>query len=274
MTDVTKQINRIPHESLGENETVSTWQLPRVGQRNKVVKSAKREQTEKQKKTSEQIEDVPRSSKPKPMTANELQKIADQAQQEGYADGFKEGMEKGLKQGETKGFQSGEQRAYSETKGCLDDEKRRFEAISNQLFEPMQHQDKAIENRLVTMVMVLSKALLAQEITQDPSKLLVIVERVLAALPVGATNIRVYVNEGDAKLLEAVVPAAHRDWQLMNDNSLASGGCRVETLESLVDYSLETRLAEYLQEVDTLNNTTSASAASKVSDNLSVPEVR
>lgn len=274
MTDVKKQINRIPHESLGENETVSTWQLPRMGQRNKVVKSAKREKAEKRQQPAEHIEDVPRSGKPKPMTADELQKIADQAQQEGYADGFKEGMEKGLKQGETKGIQLGEQKAYNETKAQLENEKHRFETIANQLFIPMQHQDKAIENKLVTMVMALSKALLSQEITQHPTTLLAIVERALAALPVGSTNIRVYVNEDDAKLLESVVPAVHRDWQLIDDNSLASGGCRVETKESLVDYSLETRLAEYIQEVDTLASATSEDIENKSSENPSVPEVR
>ncbi|WP_075185537.1 flagellar assembly protein FliH [Teredinibacter haidensis] len=256
MTDVSKQMNRIPHESLDKNEVVSAWSLPSIGEKRKVVKSAKREAREKAAaKASETVEDVPRQQKPKPPTAEQLQQIADLAQQEGYADGFKEGMEKGLKQGESKGQQLGEQKAYTETRQKLDDEKRRISSIANQLMEPLQGQDEQLETLVVDMALHLAKHLIASEISCSPETLSNLVNRAIKTLPVGAKNITVYVNEQDAKLLDTVIPVEHRGWRLCDDNSLITGGCRVETADSLVDFSIESRLAEYMQSVDEVVST-------------------
>jgi|GEM_PF-1030199 len=248
MTDVRKQAGRIPQESLSGDDSVATWKLPAMGKPGKVVKSAKREK--RSRVASETIEDLGSRSKPKPLTAEELQKIADQAQQEGYADGFKEGMEKGLQQGETKGLQLGEHKAYAELKPKLLDEQQRFSTIATQLMEPMGQQDAGLEKLVLELVMGVSRHLLADEITASPSKLMHIVQRALAALPVGAKNIRVSVNEADARLLETVIPAEHRNWQLLEDDSLHSGGCRIETEESLVNYSIEARLNEFLSHAE------------------------
>ncbi|SMF36405.1 flagellar assembly protein FliH [Alteromonadaceae bacterium Bs31] len=244
MTDVSKQANRLSQEGLGE---VSSWKLPSIGDKKKVVKSAQRERLEKKQQSArEKVENVSAHKKPKPLTADELKAIADQAQQEGYADGFKEGMDKGLKQGEASGRESGEKKAYTEVKSFLDDEKSRFSQIADRLMEPMQQQEQLLEKTVVELAIQIAAHLLQTEIESSPEKLVRVVNSAISALPVGAKNISVFVNEEDAKLIDSVLPEQHRNWRLIDDNSLASGGCRVETAESFIDYSVESRIAEYL----------------------------
>jgi len=255
MADLSKHSNRIPQELLGGDEQVSTWQLPRMGEHESVIKSAAREKKSQASQTNESISEFDDESiNQKPLTAEELQNIAEQAQQEGYADGFKEGMEKGLKQGEAKGLELGEQKAYNETLAALNDQKQRLAAIADQLYVPMQNQDKEIEKTVVSMVLALTKHLLGSEIAENPDKLLGIINRALSALPVGANNIRVRVSEQDFELLEGIKPFAQRDWQLIPDAQLERGGCRVETDESFIDYACESRIQQYLKDVEEQKN--------------------
>lgn len=261
MTDASKHPNRISGDSLGDAGQVSAWKLPTVGKPGKVVRSAKREAGERKAKVAESIEDVPAHKKPRPMTADELKKIADEAQQEGYADGFKEGMEKGLQQGEESGRAHGEQKAYAETRQQLDDRIQRLAQLADRLLNPFQQQEEAAEKLVVDLAMGLARHLLGEELAQRPEKLVGIVQKAIRALPIGAKNITVYVNEQDAALLEELIPAQHRNWQVREDDSLAQGGCRVETQDSLVDFSIEQRLADYLQQVMESSDETAAGSS-------------
>jgi len=249
-SDVTKHTNRIPSSSLGSDEVVSAWQLPSMGKSGKIIKSAGREAGDKKSKPSiESIEDISSKVKAKPVTANDLQKIVDQAQQEGYGEGFAEGMEKGLAQGEEKGRKLGEQKAYQETKAKLESDADRLAAIADQLFEPMQRQQESIENIIVEMAMSLAKKIIASELKQSPEALYAIVSSALNALPQGAANIIVYLNSEDATLLGDYISAADRDWQVKVDAKLSHGSCKIETRDSLVEYRVEERLAEYMERV-------------------------
>ncbi|WP_188151668.1 flagellar assembly protein FliH [Teredinibacter waterburyi] len=249
-TDASKNPNRIPSNSLGSDEVVSAWQLPRMGNGGKIVKSAGREAGDKKKNPSvESIEDISSKVKAKPVTADELQKIVEQAQQEGYGEGFKEGMEKGLAQGEEKGRKLGEQKAYEETKAKLESDSGRLAAIAEQLFEPMQAQQESIENIVVEMALSLAKKIIASELKQSPDALYTIVSSALSALPQGSANIVVYLNSEDAALVADYIPAEDRDWQVKVDATLSHGSCKIETRDSLVEYRVEERLEEYMQRV-------------------------
>jgi len=247
--------------------------LPKIGAGKKPIKSAQREKREKaQQAVKEKIEDVSRQNKPKHLTAEELQSIADQAQQEGYAEGFKQGMDKGLKQGESKGKDLGERKAYQETKAALDAEKAKLAAIAQRLLEPMQAQEAFLEQQLLALALTLAKQLLLSEIESSPEKLARIINTAIAALPVGAKNITVFVNENDARLIDSIIPPEHRNWRLQDDNALASGGCRVETDESLVDYSIEKRLSEYLEEVNALDEQSPSAPPEDTANERGQPE--
>ncbi|TVZ38585.1 flagellar assembly protein FliH [Alteromonadaceae bacterium 2753L.S.0a.02] len=225
------------------------WQLPAWNKKGKVVKSADREAREHARAGKKEIvEDVSRKPKPKPLTAEQLKKIADQAQQEGYADGFKEGMEKGIAQGEQTGQKHGEAKAYQETRNRYENEITRLKAIADRLLQPMQQQDEQLENAIVQMAINLAEKLILSELQIDPGKIIGVVNKALAELPVGAKNICVQVAPQDAELLEQLIPASHRHWRVEENTELQPGGCKIITADSLVDFSIASRLQNYLDE--------------------------
>src|SRR5690606_36898211 len=130
-----------------------------------------------------------------------------------------------------------EQKAYSEIKTTLDDQKHRFLTIADALLDPMNTQDTKLENLVLDMAVHLAKHLLSRELTEDPSSLFHLVERAVGSLPAGAKNIRIYLHPDDVELAHEAFVHLGRNLNFYPDSTLSRGGCRVGTDQSLVDYS-------------------------------------
>lgn len=237
MTEIHKQASRIPVESI-DKESVSAWDLPSISKDGKIVHSA---EAEKRKQESERVEDIPRPAKSNVLTAEELEKISRDAYDEAFAEGKTDGYNKGLEEGQRK--------AYNDTQHVLNEERKKLSAIAEALFAPMTEQQEALENVIVDMTVQLVKHLLRKEVASDPSVLYPVVTTALAALPAGANNIEVHLNKEDAALFKSACPDLQPDWKIVADPQLASGGCKIVTAESLVDYSLEKRMRDYLADI-------------------------
>lgn len=252
MTEQTKGKGRIPFENLEQSEAVESWQLPSMQSGGKVVRSAKRDGNGK-KDSNVAIEKVSSSKRPRHLTADELQQITEEARQEGFKQGLKEGTEQGIREGTKAGEKAGNQRAYMDAKKDIEALQNQLRQIITRLHEPMLKQDLQLENIMVDAVLRLSKALLLEEISAKPTRLLNVIQHVLTSLPKGANNIRILLNSADAALIESLVPESQRDWAVQVNDSLASGGCNVETESSLIDFSVENRIESYLSSIGGLN---------------------
>jgi flagellar assembly protein FliH len=93
-------------------------------------------------------------------------------------------------------------------------------------------------------VVSIARQVVSEEVLQAPDILRDTVQAAIQALPRGADNIQIFLNPDDKKLLAAVgnLPTSFNDIQV--DASLARGGCRVETRESTVDYTLDYRFRQ------------------------------
>lgn len=241
MSDKKSQINRIPFESLTQ---VDKWPLPNMDQGSKVVPAAKKGAQAKDR--GERIEDVTGTVKHKPLTADHLKQITEEAEKEGYQAGFEKGQAEGLQQGLRQGEKQGKQQAYQETKAVLDDERARLQAIATALMEPMEQQDMAVENLVMDIAVGMAKHILRQQLTVDISGLYKNIHRAIKCLPMGASNIHIFLNPDDLSMVEELFSGTSGDWKFNSDSDLTRGGCRVESKESVVDYSVERRLQDYL----------------------------
>ena len=244
MSDTGRSKDRIPFESIHEGEAVSSWNLPAMQGQGKLVRSAKRD-GKKAKVQGESIEPVNKPAKAGKLTAEELQQITDDAKRDGYAQGNREGLENGYKDGLAKGQKDGHQKAYTEARKEIEALQYQLRKVTEALFDPMEQRQTEIQNTLLEISLNLSKHILNAEIKQDPGVLYRMVEQVVEEIPLGAKFVQVYVNADDANLLKNLVK--HDDWQICIDDNLSSGGCRVETDASLIDFSVEHRLEVYLQ---------------------------
>ncbi|MNP60947.1 flagellar assembly protein H [compost metagenome] len=58
----------------------------------------------------------------------------------------------------------------------------------------------------------------------------------------GADNIRIHLNPQDFELAKALRERHEEQWKLLEDEALLPGGCRIETLHSRIDATMETRI--------------------------------
>lgn len=251
MSETPKSKDRIPFESLSDSSDVSSWSLPSMDAQGRVVRSAQRDKKKKGASADVVIESVSKKTKPKPLTAEELQQITEQARKDGFQRGLHEGTEQGIREGTKTGEKAGHQRAYMEAKKEIEALQYRLRTLATRLFDPMQQQDQQIENILVDVILNLSKRVISSEVSFDPSVLLKTVHQVLGCLPKDAKNVRVFLNDKDADLVEGLVPENQRNWRVQRDNSQASGGCIVESDSSLIDFSVGERIATFLDKLDT-----------------------
>ena len=160
----------------------------------------------------------------RPMTARELEEIHNQARREGF--------EQGLKQGREAGSQEFMQRFQ-----LLDDAMQR-------LARPFEQLDESIEQQLVQLAMLVARQLVRRELKTDPAQVVAVVREALAALPVGARDVRLALNPEDAAMIREVLLLQEGDHaiRVIEDPVQSRGGCRVLTETSQIDATVESRL--------------------------------
>ena len=182
-------------------------------------------------------EEVPDEPEVKPFTVEELEQIRAEAYNEGFATG------------ERDGFHSGQLKAQQEAKVRLDERLGELEAIMAQLMEPIRQQDDQIEDMLLTLVESMVRQVIQRELQTDSSQILSVLRGALKVLPMGAENIRIYLNPADFEAVKALRERHEESWRLLEDDQLLPGGCRVEAEHSQVDASRETRLQQIIEQL-------------------------
>lgn len=237
---------RIASENLGE---VTSWMLPPVDDSGKVMSSAEKEARMRREKMlrqgKEKIETVEMPAPQKTgMTAQEMQDIFDTAEKDGFAQGHAAGLE----QGKTDGYEAGRQQGLMEMRTQLTLEQQRFQRITNALMNPLTAQDNDLENMLLDVICSLTQSVIQRELVTDSSHILALVKTAVDALPVGSKNIRISLNPEDLSAVETYAAEQQLDWKFFGDTQLQPGGCKIETPESRVDFSVSHRLQAVLEQ--------------------------
>lgn len=173
----------------------------------------------------------------KPLTLDELEAIRQDAYNEGFATGEKDG------------FHSGQIKAKQEADALLNVKLERLEQLMSQLFEPIGEQDQQLEATLVEMVGHVVRQVIQRELVTDSSQLRQVVRESLKLLPMGAENVRIHVNPQDFELVKALRERNEEKWRILEDENLLPGGCKVESEHSQIDASIETRLAQAMNQI-------------------------
>lgn len=241
--------NRIPAEAVDQ---ATAWILPPVSDNGRVLSSAEKEARERRERLLrreqekiETVELVVEEQAPQiGMTAEEMQAIFDTAEKDGFEQGHKDGFAKGS----TEGYEAGRQQGLKEMRAQLVVEQQRFQALTNALLNPLTAQDDDIEHMLLDVICTLTQSVVQREVQTDSSHILALVRNAITALPVGSKNIRVCLNPDDLAAIETYAAEQQLDWKFFGDIELLPGGCRIETPESRVDFSVSSRLQTVLEQ--------------------------
>ena len=183
------------------------------------------------------VEEPPEDPEVKPFTIEELEQIREEAYNDGFATG------------ERDGFHSGQLKAQQEARARLEERVAELESVLSHLMEPIREQDEQIEDMLLELVETMVRQVVQRELTTDSSHIRQVLRGALKALPMGAEQIRIYLNPADFETVKAIRERHEESWRLLEDDQLLPGGCRVEAEHSLVDASRETRLEQVIEQL-------------------------
>ncbi len=267
-------------------ENATTWVLPSVGGK-KVISAVRHESRRKnshdsdipqpsqdsisetdvdaaiEEKSADEVvgEDVLESelseTSIQPITAEQLAEMTEAAEREGFLKGQQQGYEKGYAEGKDQGYSEGQRLAEDERvqqQTEFADVKQRFITLAETLQAPIEEQDNKLELVMLKMIGDLTKKIVQRELQIDSSHILSVVQKSLEALPIGAKNITVILNPDDMALVETWAEERDYQWNFRADPEMSPGGCRVQTAHSLVDFSVEKRLQDVLQEFNTASD--------------------
>ncbi|WPN48764.1 MULTISPECIES: flagellar assembly protein FliH [unclassified Pseudomonas] len=183
-----------------------------------------------------EMEEVP-LEEVQPLTLEELESIRQEAYNEGFAVGEKEG------------FHSATLKVRQEADVALTAKVSALEQLMSRLFEPIAEQDTLIEKSLVDLVQHITRQVIQRELAIDSTQLEHVMRDALKLLPLGANNVRLYINPQDFAQVKALRERHEETWRIVEDESLLPGGCRVETEHSRIDATVETRVARVMDKL-------------------------
>lgn len=158
------------------------------------------------------------------------------AREAGHAEGYATGHAEGL----TAGTAQGQADALAQCEGDV----AALRELLAYLATPLEQQDSALEDELVTLSMAIARQLVRRELQTAPGEIVPVVREALAVLPSAQRDITVSLHPDDAALVRSALSGnAEADaWQLSEDPLLSRGGCRIAAGHSHVDATLEARL--------------------------------
>jgi flagellar assembly protein FliH len=178
-----------------------------------------------------EMEEVP-LDEVQPLTLEELESIRQEAYNEGFATGEKEG------------FHSTQLKVRQEAEVALAAKLASLETLMTQFLEPVAEQDTQIEKAVILLVEHIARKVIQRELTTDSRQIGNVLRDALKLLPMGANNVRIFINPQDFAQVKLLRERHEETWRIVEDEALAAGGCRIETEHSRIDASIETRITQ------------------------------
>jgi flagellar assembly protein FliH len=146
-----------------------------------------------------------------------------------------------------RGYQAGLTRAQAEMAPRLEElaaRVRRLDGVLQLLAAPLKALDDQVERQLLELAFAVGKQLARRELSAAPAQVVAILRECLEQLPLAARDVRVHLHPEDAAIVRErlAVPAEERAWSLIEDPTLARGGCLVRSDSSQIDARFESRV--------------------------------
>lgn len=241
MTSASK--NYIPAELATK---ATTWLLPDIGHGDPIP-SAEKEAREREERAAaaakEVVEDVEPLALP---TADEIEAVFEAARQDGYQAGY----QAGLVEGQTKGEQRGHEQAYANAQEEIQRLQAQLGALIEKFEPPADSQLLSLQQLIVQIVRRLTQKLVMTELTTPTPHIENLVQACLGLLPSLSPQAKpvVTLHPDDLAYLhgESMISdiMSRCDW--VGDETLAPGGCKVDTPSSHLDARLEARMNDVL----------------------------
>ena len=152
-------------------------------------------------------------------TANDIQRIQQQAYQEGFAAGMKDG------------------RAESQSVA------HQMQALMAELNQSMQQFEITMAQEIMDLALDIARQMVRTTLEAKPEIVLAVVREAIESLPQVNQNPVLILHPADALLVREMLGEDYQEtaWRVVDDPHLERGGCRVETSTAEIDANMESR---------------------------------
>lgn len=182
-------------------------------------------------------------------SAEEIEAALEQARAEGFEKGRAEGLEKGRQEGLQLGREEGREQALRESRQKLQPELAALNRLATSLTHALNEQDYQLEQALMHLVREIARQVIQRELKMDNSTLMPLIRQALKTLPPGADNVRILVHPDDLPLLQRAIEEGGENWRALARDDVARGGCRIETDQSVLDFTTGYRFRRVIEQV-------------------------
>ena len=172
-----------------------------------------------------------------------------QGHEQGYIDGFEKGVGEGKEAGYKEGLEQGKTQGLEDVKPLIEEQLTSLKAILEGLTAPLDKVDEQAEKQLVQLASMLAEAVIYQEVKTSPDAILHTLKQSIDSLNAEQEKVRIHLNPEDLELIKESYgeqTIIDNNWQLMAEPTLERGGCEVKTAQSSLDMTLKTRVRETL----------------------------
>lgn len=164
-------------------------------------------------------------------TAEEIETMFEDARREGFAAGFVDGAEAARQQ------------------------VARLAELTDTLDASLARLDGEIAEEVVALAIELARRMVRRTLAEQPAAINEVVREAMQQLP--QSRITIHVNPDDAALVREFLAeqGAHQPARLVEDEGVARGGCRLQSENSEIDATLETRWRRILEGIGRANDT-------------------
>ena len=152
-------------------------------------------------------------------TAEEVERIHQQAYQEGFAAGMRDGRAQG--------------EAFS----------LHMKDLLAELDRSLQHFEQAMAGDILELSLEIARQLVRQAIRTNPDLIQNVVREAIESLPQLSEHPSLVLHPEDANIVRQMLAYEYQEsvWRVVEDPHMERGGCRVETSESEIDATMEGR---------------------------------
>ncbi|QIJ84330.1 flagellar assembly protein H [Vibrio coralliilyticus OCN008] len=187
----------------------------------------------------------------------DLQQKLEEGFQTGLEQGHEEGLRQGVSQGKQQGLLEGQKEGFQ--KGFISGEqsgKQTFlEATKpvNELYQTLSRWQSEREQQqrhiICELVQKVAQQVIRAELTLMPQQILALVDETLEAMPGKTEKVTVHLNPQDLDRITQINAELPKEWKLVANPELPTGGCHLVTDDAEADASCDSRLQACMDNV-------------------------
>ena len=166
-------------------------------------------------------------------SVEELEAMREAARQDGYAQGLEEGRAQGYSEGQAQGYAEGAEAGQREAAAELE----HLRQVAASFGDAIAQADETIARDVLDLALRLARGMVRTGFDVRPELILSVVRDAIDQLPVLQQPALLTLHPQDAELVRQGMAEelAKGGWRIVENTSIARGGCRVETATNQID---------------------------------------